>query len=47
MQCRHVWTAWLTVRKVLGGIVVVTFARSCSLCGRHEDSSGEELSQAA
>lgn len=47
MQCRHLWTAWLTVRKVLGGIVFTTFARTCVSCGRQEDTSGEVLRKAA
>lgn len=47
MPCDHLWTGWLTVRKVLGGVVFITFARSCVLCDRQEDTSGEPLQQAA
>lgn len=47
MTCDHLWTAWLTVRKVLGGIVFITFARTCVRCDRQQDASGEILERAA
>lgn len=47
MECRHVWTSWMTVKKVLGGIVFLTLGRHCVLCRRHEDLTGDAYERAA
>ena len=44
MGCFHVWTAWRALREVLwGGVEIVSFVRTCVLCGRVENHRGERM----